>query len=26
VLVDPQGREIWSAGGNPFRSLTENLK
>ena len=26
VLLNPEGREIWSAGGNPFRALAENSK
>jgi hypothetical protein len=26
VLVDPNGREIWSAGGNVVRPLSENIR
>jgi hypothetical protein len=26
VLLNPEGHEIWSAGGTPFRTLAENLK
>ncbi len=26
ALVDPTGRELWSAGGNGFKELSENSK
>lgn len=26
VLVDPEGRELWSAGGRGFKYLSENSK
>jgi hypothetical protein len=26
VLLNPEGREIWSAGGTPFRALAENSR